>query len=587
MRSRNINFNFAGKVSCLLLLLFAFFVVNPVVDVVHAEEGVASGTGASAREATISSVSFSFGEPIGVTSLTPITSDGASAKYSVQATINIQNSGGYVVYLGSNKSELTGKNSGATINSVTSSTAYEGLPMNTWGYNAVEGEVAEDSFSTMPANVRGIVLGENTSTNIQSESRTFTLSFAAHVGNDKPADTYENEVTMSVVSAPLEIANVFGIETMQEMTPMVCSAASVGDTAQLKDVRDGKYYWVAKLADDNCWMTQNLDLDLSTSVALMPEDSDVMSSWTPGFTTVTRVTTGTINSGSQIETRSWSLGDYRIKDPTISNSCGSGKNDLSQCATQFTAYATPITANNDELAHYIVGNHYQWNAATAGTGGTITSGQAASSICPKGWKLPESNAITAGSFGGLVNAYNIGTDVAKLTSSPLYFVRGGVAYQTAVTLFDVAGNYGVYWSSTPTSMTGPAYDLSFGVTDNLVPSSSSNRYDGNSVRCVARTDDGPVATPVVYSVTYKHASSTGTLPNVQEVESTADSYTFTAPEKPSDLLDTCSHAFTGWSPSTAPHYNNSPEYPVGSSITLTRDNPSIVLYPKFQTGNWC
>ena len=76
------------------------------------------------------------------------------------------------------------------------------------------------------------------------------------------------------------------------------------------------------------------------------------------------------------------------------------KNDLSQCPEQFTAYNTPTTANGDANAHYIVGNHYQWNAATAGTGGSIMERQATSSICPKGWGLPESNSTAVGSFGG-------------------------------------------------------------------------------------------------------------------------------------------------------------------------------------------
>ena len=47
---------------------------------------------------------------------------------------------------------------------------------------------------------------------------------------------------------------------MQEMTSTICADAAENDTAQLTDTRDGKKYWVTKLADGNCWMTQNLDL---------------------------------------------------------------------------------------------------------------------------------------------------------------------------------------------------------------------------------------------------------------------------------------------------------------------------------------
>ena len=74
---------------------------------------------------------------------------------------------------------------------------------------------------------------------------------------------------------------------MQEMTPEVCEKTEVGTVARLTDARDQKQYWVAKLADGNCWMTQNLDLDLGVkdgdtdTTVLTPADSDVSNNWTP------------------------------------------------------------------------------------------------------------------------------------------------------------------------------------------------------------------------------------------------------------------------------------------------------------------
>ena len=61
-----------------------------------------------------------------------------------------------------------------------------------------------------------------------------------------------------------------GIKTMQEMTPQICADAQENDTTMLEDARDGKMYWVAKLADGNCWMTQNLELDLTAGESLTP-----------------------------------------------------------------------------------------------------------------------------------------------------------------------------------------------------------------------------------------------------------------------------------------------------------------------------
>lgn len=481
------NFNIAGSASGLGLLLLAFLLVNPLVGLsasaLEGSEDVGdSGEPAAQAEVLTSTVSFAFGEPVGVTTLTPVSESGASARYSVKATVGVENSGGYMVYLGSNKSELTGKNSGATINGVTSSSSYESLPVNSWGYNATEGETAGTSFSRMPENVRGVALGGNDLPNIKSDSKTFMLSFAAHIGNDKPADTYENEVTLSVVSSPLEITNAFGIETMQEMTAAICAKADVGTTDQLRDVRDGKYYWVSKLVDGKCWMTQNLDLDLSTSMALTSADSDVVSSWTPGYDTLAAASASTILN-SNTGQRSWSLGDYRIKNPTASSDCGTLKASAADCAAQFTAYATPVIANKDADAHYILGNHYQWNAATAGTGGTIASGQANSSICPKGWRLPTS--LASGDYAVLVDTGAIGNDVSKLTSAPYYFVRGGDVLQDINSLFERAGFKAFYWSSTANTSLN-AYYLFFGGTSEVNTSDKWIKALGASVRCVAR-----------------------------------------------------------------------------------------------------
>ena len=501
------------KLSGVCLFLLASLLINPTTTSAYAFDSAPddSGTGntgntdSNSSSSTITStVNIAFTPESGSASLTPISADGASAKYSIKATVGVENSGGYTVYLGSNKSELTGKNTGATINGVTSSSTYEELPLNTWGYNAIEGETPGTTFSKVPTNNRGDIIASNSSTNIKEDNKTFTLSFAAHIGNDKPADTYENEITLSVVSSPLEVTNDFGISTMQEMTSTVCSNAKDLDedgeiSAQLEDVRDGKYYWVNKLADGKCWMTQNLDLDLSTSVALTPEDSDVTANWTPGYATATAANASTVNSKSQTETRSWDLGDYRIISPTTSNSCGSAKNDISQCLDQFTVYATPSSANNDKSAHYIVGNYYQWNTATAGTGGTLTNGVATGSICPKGWRMPESNVATAGSFNSLISTYNIGSNVAKLTSAPLYFVRGGAVDQNTSTLFSYAGSYGFYWSATPHSGGSTAYNLLFYNADGVAPSNGNYRNSRNygfSVRCVNKTS-GFDSTPEV------------------------------------------------------------------------------------------
>lgn len=454
-------------------------------------------TAADAGATIPSTVSISFSPTAASGSMTLTTLHGAKARADVTATVRVQNSGGYSVYLGASNPNLVRSGGTEMIVPVSGSVEYDNLPANTWGYAySANGAVGNNAvYSAVSTVGNGAKLDENKNSQIMSETKTFGLSFAAHIDNDKPAGVYSTRVTMSVISSPRELV-LADITNLQQMTASVCentpTEPAAGSSKQLRDTRDNKYYWVTKLKDGKCWMTQNLDLDLSTSKALTPSDSDVTVNWTPGFNTATQATSSTVNSKSHIETRSWSLGNYRITNPSASSDCGHPKNSLSQCTAQFTAQNTPTSADGDINAHYIVGNHYQWNAATAGTGGVITAGQATSSICPMGWKLPVSNATGVGTFASLLEAYGIKEPYAasmmtQLTSAPLYFVRGSDVNQTANYLFNGAGDFASYWSSTPLSSDeDAAYALIFSSTDDINPSGRDTRNLGLAVRCIAK-----------------------------------------------------------------------------------------------------
>ena len=147
-----------------------------------------------------------------------------------------------------------------------------------------------------------------------------------------------------------------------------------------------------------------------------------------------------------------------------------------------------------------MGNYYQWNAATAGTGGTITNQNAPSSICPKNWKLPNSDYYDAswhivsagkGSFTYLLQQYGVSSSLTGTSSvnsntynialSPLFFVRGGYV-NPSVQQFWYAGQSGAYWSSRAYSSTVSAYYLTF--NSGVNPSNAGNRYLGFSLRCL-------------------------------------------------------------------------------------------------------
>ncbi len=519
LQNQNRKVNCAEGMSCLGLAVLAFLLVNPFVSSPanamegENEENSSSVNSQSNEDAGImpladipSTVGISFSPASGSTALTPTTAAGQSAQVNVLASVNVSNSGGYAVYLKGSSVNLVGqKDSNNVIAGTSAAKTYDDMDVNTWGYSASEGTTVPEGavYKAVSVSGHGDKLVENTNKKITSDTKNIMLSFAAKVNDQKPADTYKNTITMSVVSSPLQ-TTLTDIANMQDMTTAICNASTIYETKQLRDVRDGKYYWVTKLADNNCWMTQNLDLDLTyglagadagTGVLLIPETSDVKEAWIPsnvksaaeGHTDKNLFEpTATIADASTIlpdhlGQRSWNLGNYRIINPMAPNNCGTQRNDLAQCPEQFTAYSTPTTQNNAELAHYIVGNHYQWNAATAGTGEAATEEQATGSICPKGWKLPGSN----NSFNSLIEASSIGSDVGKLASAPLYFVRNGMVWQDS-DLLAYAGLNGRYWLSFQGTEVTHALGLVFNDADFIDSAYSSAKHAGYSVRCLAR-----------------------------------------------------------------------------------------------------
>ncbi len=225
--------------------------------------------------------------------------------------------------------------------------------------------------------------------------------------------------------------NLLDITYMQDMTEEVCQNSYENDTKQLIDKRDGKTYWVAKLKDGNCWMTQNLDLDLyanSTNRKLTNEDSDVAN-----WTSTTGASTMWSDSFSNYNmVKYYDPGEYIYTNPTDRLNDGCGLLDSTACANagwKLTNGAS-IDSSGNEMTHYLAGNYYSWGAATAGQAASFTTDddvKTTQSICSRGWQLPADSGDK--SYDALLTSYgnksglSYGNQDIRLT--PLYFVYGG------------------------------------------------------------------------------------------------------------------------------------------------------------------
>ena len=354
------------------------------------------------------------------------------------------------------------------IESITEDKTEATFPETAWAYSTDTEDYTFKKIPLTPENVFATTeKGENT--------HDFTVGVRA---NNLAAGNYENELIFTAVANP-----------EPEPEPVYLSMQDVAtwkDTleeeqqVQVKDARDGKIYWVSKLKDGNIWMTQNLDLDLSTTTTLTPADSDVATNWTPSRATIAGAanlnTTNWANNNNN--PYSFDPGNYYFDGTYFSlATC----NYLTTTCDHFAT--TPYTLNGE---HGHVGNYYNWSAAVASndTSATTAAGtDMSSSICPAGWRLPHGYQSTQGNdFATLNTAYGGATNSdSVLLANPLFFVRGGYVNSGSL---NYSANYGLYWSSTARSaMYADILDFYSG---NVYPSNYYDRNFGFSVRCLAR-----------------------------------------------------------------------------------------------------
>ena len=123
------------------------------------------------------------------------------------------------------------------------------------------------------------VAGRTAGTTDMDEGSSFTTTYAVYASSNQHAGSYVGQVKYLLTHPSTKPAYYF----MQDVaTWKNTELQNNGDSMQVIDQRDGKKYWVTRLADGNIWMTQNLDFDIvadeqdSTVIkTLTSEDTDL------------------------------------------------------------------------------------------------------------------------------------------------------------------------------------------------------------------------------------------------------------------------------------------------------------------------
>lgn len=219
---------------------------------------------------------------------------------------------------------------------------------------------------------------------------------------------------------------------MQDMNPSICnSATNVGHQVSLLDLRDNKTYYATRLADGNCWMTKNLDLDISSQRTYTHSDTDLgfgastITTWTPSNSTMASNETWVSNYNEMISQDPGILYYYTTNEV---------RHDSSPDYITYTSIAECEQDGHTDCDHYHLGNYYNFCASTASSNCYNNAYEATESICPAGWRLPVYVNETFTEYGGLLYKHGIISSPADnqhykeeegfnvVRAKPLYFI---------------------------------------------------------------------------------------------------------------------------------------------------------------------
>lgn len=307
---------------------------------------------------------------------------------------------------------------------------------------------------------------------------------------------------------------------MQDMNSTVALSMTIGSATssvqyRLIDKRDGKEYSISRLVDGKVWMTQNLDLDLSTSTTLRHSSTDLgwttnnaTATWTPAQSTISTISSWTDSSTAPRSVDAGETYYYRSHENTDQYEYAT----KTGCENEIENGSYGDGDGDPYCGHAHVGNYYNWPAAVASNSAGSISGIAPDSICPAGWRLPKSETVSsisyseaavlwyksgllsnniAGGFSGLSGSFVDEYAYMDLERHPIYLVPAGSVQTGGVT---AQKSWSYYWLATN-------YDSNFAYSYGQESNTAfynyheyRNKNKGMPIRCVARVTDSSTTT---------------------------------------------------------------------------------------------
>ena len=369
--------------------------------------------------------------------------------------------------------------------------------LNHWGIAIPNGDYGNGNYNAIKAeqviNYRNTnIIGDITTLSLAAKLNLLTVpgvystTLNFHLTANTPIITLEESFAAHSKTKTTIGGNQY--YAMQDMTPAICEYVNViPSQLQVYDNRDNTIYTIGKLADNRCWLLDNLALDLSnpTTLAALSNINTNASSTALSYLRGTTTRDSSQDPDGNYATAGVSSFDWNSSPNYTSPLINMNSKDT-------------VSSNNmDTAGSWKIGGYYNFCAASAGSycysEGHFSSSDASEDICPAGWRLPtggydgngEYEAIAAtiateGQYGYTGEGY---VAIRNALHLPL---SGILSYQED----SDQGNYGLFWSSTRPNNSNSGMHYLYATLNSINPwsyhGSGEDIYKGASVRCIAK-----------------------------------------------------------------------------------------------------
>ncbi|MBR2994702.1 hypothetical protein IKF32_02185 [Candidatus Saccharibacteria bacterium] len=366
---------------------------------------------------------------------------------------------------------------------------------NTWGFS-----YKPSGSGSSWTNYSGLPLysdSNNVATLISSDNAAASdyvdFKIGAKASSAQPIGEYKNVINFILVANPEpSLCNPAGttittIGCMQDISSTnkssILASMAQGTAYLLYDSRDEQQYHVAKLADGNIWMLDNLALD--------PTDPTTVANMNASNTNASaEAITNLLNGGNAGSNAGWSS--------TAVADVDSGFNSYTAPMINNASKDTVVTSYGAGSGK--VGIYYNYCAASASTycyalgqGVDVpnTDIDAPQDICPANWRMPTGGNYDDSNQTGSGEYYALGTALGLIFDEDEWGFTG-TTYQTALSTplsgyyssssAGDQGNWGYWWSSTYSDRNG-MYSLDAD-SSYVNPALNYGRYSGFTMRCL-------------------------------------------------------------------------------------------------------